>query len=128
MAYTLNWADDGKTLLCLTIKGSLTWEQLYEAMDEMKVWAESVDHSVTTITDVRNVEQMPLVNVLKLKPAFSNKARNTQMAILVGLPTFQRAMVNAFMSLYKQMTGNLPVAFVETMEKAEALAAREIAK
>jgi hypothetical protein len=92
-------------------------------MGALKEWAESVDHSVTTITDVRNLEPLPIVNILKLKPAFSNKARNTRMAIIVGLPTIQQTMVRTFTALYKQLAGDLSIAFVDTMDKAEALAA-----
>ncbi|MBC7811732.1 MAG: hypothetical protein H7175_11325 [Burkholderiales bacterium] len=128
MPYNLKWGNDEQTLLYLTLEGALSWEQLYESMQGMKDWADSVSHPIVTITDVTRADKLPLSNVLKLKPAFAIKSENTRLAIIVGMPSFQQTMVNLFMSLYKQLAGEVPVAFVETIEKAEALAARELVK
>lgn len=128
MPYSLNWANDEQTVLHLKLEGSMSWEQLYDALIDQKRWADSVDHPLVMITDVRNAEKLPLSNVLKLKPAFAAKSENNRMSIIVGLPAFQQTMINLFMNLYKQLAGEAQVAFVETLEKAEALAERELVK
>ncbi|MBC7810749.1 MAG: hypothetical protein H7175_06370 [Burkholderiales bacterium] len=128
MAYKLEWLDNDQTVLHLVMEGEMTWEEFYEAMRELKNWVTSVDHPVSTITDVGNAKPMSLSNVLKLKPAFADKAENTRLSVVVGLPAFQQTMVNLFTNLYKQLAGEVPIVFVKTMEEAQALAAREIAK
>ena len=101
MGVEVTWANENKTAFLTTLDGKWTWDEIHAVMTTIQTMAQTVDHTVHLIADIRQSGPIPAGvpitqarNVLQLRPP------NAGLVIVVTKTTFFQTLVEAFNKMF----------------------------
>lgn len=82
-AFTVEWADEGKTILLITSPSRWTWDEYFEMVDAMLDCIDSVEYSVSSVFDYSPTVHMP-PNTISILPEIARRVHPRQ-RVMVGV-------------------------------------------
>ena len=125
MTITIEWADEAQTILYERYSAGWTWEEAYEAWNEVARMIEGrePDLQLSFILDMRDGGLLPrdfLSNLRRFGQMSADVNSNVELRIFVGGNQVMRHFMNLFRRVYPPAAEALRALFVETVEDAHA--------
>lgn len=122
MGINISWVNEERTIAQYTFDGRWTWDQLYHAVQEVKVMLNSVSHQVDIVIDLRKNHSVPPGALTHLRSVTLGASPNWGMGVFVGVNTFIRTLLRTFITVYPRLGERYAVA--DSVESALALIAQ----
>ena len=125
---TVEWADEGRTIIYERYGPQWTWEEAYAAWNQVAQMLEGrePDLQLSFILDMRDSGLLPrdfLSNLKRFGQMSEGVNEHVELRIFVGANQVLRHFMNLFRRVYPPASEALRAAFVETIEEAHALIA-----
>ena len=118
MSIEAAWINEDKTAILMTFDGKWTWDDAYDIMSTVQTMAETVDHTVHLISDLRKSGPLPTGmsithtrNVMRLQPP------NAGLVIIITHTAFFRTLAETFNKVFSGGIGSR-IHIVADMEAA----------
>jgi len=122
MGITLSWDEQHSHIIQLSVNGSWTWEEFYNAMSAMhKEMDASEQTTVDFILDLRNGNKMPSNLLSNMRQVSNRKHPKSGRMIVVGAGRFAELMFDVMGKVLPERMKQIDL--VETMEEAYELIA-----
>jgi hypothetical protein len=115
---TVQWHNPEQTILLIKMKFGWTWGDMYHAATEGEELVSSVTHSVCTIADFSEANQIPLHALTHLNNINRTARPNQTKLAIVGLSVVGKSMINIFIRLYGTFVQGADIKLVSTLEDA----------
>lgn len=96
----LNWYDDDKTIVLWKHQNKISWQDAYDARQNLWRMMESVSHTVDLIVDM-NHHHMPAGAIPNLKRLIVTKHSRTGIIILLNAPSYFSALFEMVMRVMR---------------------------
>ncbi len=119
MGVRVEWDNNEKTILKQIYEGKVTVEDFHIAINQCNQYLKTVEHQVSVIVDMSKA-RLASSNFLSARNHVDSKSpQNTRMAVIVGAPTFLKALANISQKVLPRVMKD--VHFVNNYEEAYAM-------
>ncbi len=129
MPITVVWDDEAHSIVRYVLEGKWEWNEFRPFIDQAAAMTRTVDHRVDTVADLRRSAPLPMKNAF---PTLKHLAIMTPdnalqgIFVVIGGGVFVRSLGATFKRIYPHI--GAATYFVETLEEAHALIARDRAR
>lgn len=104
MGIQVDWFDaEQKNIVRYEFIGSWTWDELYNAVNQVNTLMASVDHTVYVIVDFRQGRGVPGGALTHMRSSTMRAADNWGGGVFLGINTFLQALVGTFIKVYPRL-------------------------
>jgi hypothetical protein len=119
MGIAVHWKDEMKAIIVLEFESQWTWDDLYNATQQMYRMLDEIDHTACTITDLRKSRGVPSGFLAHARRLTMRRDPRIKVSAIVGANGLVEVAVDIIRKVYTMDT----TLFAETMEEAEAIIA-----
>jgi hypothetical protein len=115
----IDWANPDKTIILWQNQGAMTSQEYAHALQQSAALAESVDHTVGVIMDMRRAAGLPKNSFLLSRQVVEGQPKNMKITVLVSNSTFWEK-VWGMMSRFHPAT-HINIQFTTSIDEAYRL-------
>jgi len=115
----IDWANPDKTIILWQNQGAMTSQEYAHALQQSAALAESVDHNVGVIMDMRRAAGLPKNSFLLSRQVVEGQPKNMKITVLVSNSTFWEK-VWGMMSRFHPAT-HINIQFTTSIDEAYRL-------
>ena len=115
----IDWANPDKTIILWQNQGAMTSQEYAHALQQSAALAESVDHNVGVIIDMRRAAGLPKNSFLLSRQVVEGQPKNMKITVLVSNSTFWEK-VWGMMSRFHPAT-HINIQFTTSIDEAYRL-------
>ncbi|GAB5493696.1 MAG: hypothetical protein Phog2KO_39110 [Phototrophicaceae bacterium] len=116
MPVEVMWDDDAKTIIRQKFEGIISLDDYYKATDDFVTLASSVDYTVHSIFDRREIEKSEGSFIKAMQYANKQKINNLGIRVVLQASSMTKTIVNMGRYLAPDLIKN--IIFAETIEEA----------
>jgi hypothetical protein len=121
MGIAVHWKDEMKAIIVLEFESQWTWDDLYNATQQMYRMLDEIDHTAYTITDLRKSRGVPSGFLAHARRLTMRRDPRIKVSAIVGANGLVEVAVDIIRKVYKNAIDS--AVFVDTLEEAEAIIA-----
>ena len=122
MSVRVYWHDDQKTILYQVYEGKCVAADFHTCVNEAYHLVKAVDHTVDIIVDMTHATFVGTSFLAVRSTSEAKVQENQRLAILVGAPSFIKALINISKKVAPKTTKNMH--YVNTVEEAHTIIAK----
>lgn len=123
MSAVVQWHDAAQTVLRWEFEGAWTWEEFYQAQDEVNALSASVEHPVDIIVVMHPTSAVPAGAPSQFGRIARGSHGRSGRTVLVGANRFVEVMLSIFGKFQRETARRITTA--KSIEEALALLARQ---
>ena len=126
MPIAVTWNSPEKNIILITFDRPWTWEDFDGAFVQMNDMFKSISHNTSVILNISKGGFPPPNAVQHFRRVSENQHSNLDKIVVVGIPTFFRAMLTLLRSVYQGRYEEPTFLFAPTLEATHQLIANGI--
>ncbi len=126
MPVTVEWDNEEKTIIRMTMVGHWTWDEMYVATAEGDRMLDTIQHRVGVIIDLQQSVGVPPMAMANARKVSEKQHRNAAMTVFVGANAFFVALWSVFSKVYSIFVRRHSFTFAATLDEARAILLKNV--